>query len=161
MNVRIGQGYDVHRLVEGRKLILGGIEIPHHKGVLGHSDGDVLIHAICDALLGAANLRDIGFHFSDKNTQYKDIDSKILLKNIVEKIREKGYSIGNIDSTIVLQSPKISNCIPQMKSTLATVLNIDEDCISIKASTTEKLGFEGREEGVSAQVVALIMKSEK
>ncbi|MCL2682129.1 MAG: 2-C-methyl-D-erythritol 2,4-cyclodiphosphate synthase [Bacteroidales bacterium] len=156
MEIRIGQGYDVHRLVEGRKLILGGIEIPHHKGVLGHSDADVLIHAICDALLGAANLRDIGFHFSDKSTQYKDIDSKILLKNVVSKIYEKGYTIGNIDSTIVLQTPKISGYIPQMKSTLAVVMNIDENRVSIKASTTENMGFEGREEGVSAQAVVLL-----
>jgi 2-C-methyl-D-erythritol 2,4-cyclodiphosphate synthase len=156
MNVRIGQGYDVHRLVEGRKLILGGIEIPHHKGILGHSDGDVLIHAICDALLGAANLRDIGFHFSDKDANYKDIDSKILLKNVAAMIREKGYTIGNIDSTIVLQKPKISDYIPHMKSALAHVLNMDETCISIKATTTENMGFEGREEGVSAQAVVLL-----
>ncbi|MDR0436742.1 MAG: 2-C-methyl-D-erythritol 2,4-cyclodiphosphate synthase, partial [Bacteroidales bacterium] len=135
MEIRVGQGYDVHRLVEGRKLILGGVEIPHHKGVFGHSDADVLIHAICDALLGAANLRDIGFHFPDKDTQYKDIDSKILLENVVAKILEKGYKIGNIDSTIVLQTPKISDYISQMKSTLAAVTNIDEDRISIKAST--------------------------
>jgi len=156
MNIRIGQGYDVHRLVEGRKLVLGGIEIPHSKGSLGHSDGDVLIHAICDALLGAVNLRDIGFHFSDKDEAYKDIDSKILLKDVVAKISEKGYTIGNIDSTIVLQSPKISNCIPQMKTVLATILNTDETNISIKATTSEKMGFEGREEGVSAQAIVLL-----
>ncbi|MDR2907524.1 MAG: 2-C-methyl-D-erythritol 2,4-cyclodiphosphate synthase [Bacteroidales bacterium] len=156
---RIGQGYDVHRLVDGRKLILGGIEIPHNKGVLGHSDGDVLIHAICDALLGAANLRDIGFHFSDKDAAYKDIDSKILLRDVVAKIHEKGYAIGNIDSTIVLQSPKISGYIPQMKSTLAAVLNVDEDTISIKVTTSERMGFEGREEGVSAQAIALIIEN--
>ena len=161
MNVRIGQGYDVHRLVEGRKLILGGIEIPHHKGCLGHSDADVLTHSICDALLGAANLRDIGFHFSDKEAKYKDIDSRILLQNVVAKLHESGYSIGNIDSTIVLQTPKISNYIPQMKSTLAAVLSIREDDISIKATTTERMGFEGREEGISAQATALIMKNEK
>jgi len=154
--MRIGQGYDVHRLVEGRKLVLGGIEIPHNKGSLGHSDGDVLIHAICDALLGAANLRDIGFHFSDKDEKYKDIDSKILLKDVVGKISEKGYTIGNIDSTIVLQTPKISNYIPQMKTVLATILNTDETNISIKATTSEKMGFEGREEGVSAQAIVLI-----
>jgi len=157
MKIRIGQGYDVHRLVEGRKLILGGIEIPHTKGSLGHSDADVLIHAICDALLGAANLRDIGFHFSDKDEKYKNIDSKILLKNVVAMIRENGYEIGNIDSTIVLQTPKISDYIPQMKTTLANVLNIDETCMSIKASTTEKMGFEGREEGISAQAVVLLV----
>ena len=157
MNMRIGQGYDVHRLVEGRKLVLGGIEIPHNKGSLGHSDGDVLIHAICDALLGAANLRDIGFHFSDKDEKYKDIDSKILLKDVVAKISEKGYFIGNIDSTIVLQSPKISNYIPQMKTVLAEILSTDEANISIKATTSEKMGFEGREEGVSAQAVVLLL----
>ena len=156
--MRIGQGYDVHLLVEGRKLVLGGIEIPHNKGSLGHSDGDVLIHAICDALLGAANLRDIGFHFSDKDEKYKDIDSKILLKDVVEKISEKGYTIGNIDSTIVLQSPKISEYIPQMKTVLATILNTDETNISIKATTSEKMGFEGREEGASAQAIVLIQK---
>jgi len=156
MNMRIGQGYDVHRLVEGRKLVLGGIEIPHSKGSLGHSDGDVLIHAICDALLGAANLRDIGFHFSDKDEKYKDIDSKILLKDVVEKIAEKGYTIGNIDSTIVLQTPKISEYIPHMKTVLANILNTDENNISIKATTSEKMGFEGREEGVSAQAVVLL-----
>jgi len=156
MKLRIGQGYDVHRLVEGRKLVLGGIEIPHTKGSLGHSDGDVLIHAICDALLGAANLRDIGFHFSDKDAKYKDIDSKILLKNVAEKLHESGYKIENIDSTIVLQTPKISDYIPKMKSTLATVLNIEENLVSIKATTTENMGFEGREEGVSAQVVVLL-----
>ncbi|MCL2413078.1 MAG: 2-C-methyl-D-erythritol 2,4-cyclodiphosphate synthase [Bacteroidales bacterium] len=156
MKIRIGQGYDVHRLAEGRKFVLGGIEIPHIKGSLGHSDGDVLIHAICDALLGAANLRDIGFHFSDSDEKYKNIDSKILLKDVVAKISEKGYSIGNIDSTIVLQTPKISDYIPEMKSVLANILNIGEDFISIKATTTEKLGFEGHEEGVSAQVVVLL-----
>ena len=156
MNIRIGQGYDVHRLIEGRKLVLGGIEIPHTKGSLAHSDGDVLIHAICDALLGAANLRDIGFHFSDKDEKYKDIDSKILLKNVVAKLHEKGYNIGNIDSTIVLQTPKISEYIPEMKSVLANILKIDADCVSIKATTSEKMGFEGREEGVSAQAVVLL-----
>jgi 2-C-methyl-D-erythritol 2,4-cyclodiphosphate synthase len=156
MNVRIGQGYDVHRLVEGKKLTLGGIEIPYHKGGLGHSDADVLIHAICDALLGAGNLRDIGFHFPDNDAVYKGIDSKILLKDVVAKIHEKGYVIGNIDSTVVLQAPKISDYIPEMKSVLATILDIDEDCISIKASTSEQLGFEGREEGISAQAVVII-----
>jgi len=160
MKIRIGQGYDVHRLVSERKLILGGIEIPHTKGSLGHSDADVLIHAICDALLGAANLRDIGFHFPDKDAKYKNIDSKILLKNVVEMVRENGYEIENIDSTIVLQTPKISDYIPQMKSALATVLNIDENSVSIKATTTENMGFEGREEGVSAQAVVLVANRE-
>ena len=155
---RIGQGYDVHCLVEGRKLILGGIEIPHHKGSLGHSDADVLIHAICDALLGAANLRDVGFHFSDKDEKYRGIDSRILLQDVVAMICAKGYKIENIDSTIVLQSPKISKYIPLMKPVLATVLNIEEDCISIKATTSESLGFEGREEGISVHAIALISK---
>ncbi len=150
---RVGLGYDVHRLVENRKFILGGIDIPHHKGCEGHSDADVLIHAICDALLGAANLRDIGFHFSDKDPKYKNIDSKILLAEVCAKIREKGYTIGNIDSVIVLQSPKISEYIPLMKTALAKVLNIDEDCLSIKATTSERMGFEGREEGISAQAI--------
>ena len=160
MNIRIGQGYDVHRLVDGQGLILGGIKIPYHKSALGHSDADVLIHAICDALLGAANLRDIGFHFSDKDEQYKGINSKILLKDVVAKIHEKGYRIGNIDSTVVLQEPKISTYIPQMKTALATVLNVDESCVSIKATTTESMGFEGRGEGISAQTVALLMKND-
>ena len=159
MRIRIGQGYDVHRLVSERKLVLGGIEIPHTKGTLGHSDGDVLIHAICDALLGAANLRDIGFHFSDTEAKYEGIDSKILLKNVASKLHENGYDIVNIDSTIVLQTPKISDYIPKMKSTLADVLNMDENDISIKATTTENMGFEGREEGVSAQAVVLVKSS--
>ncbi len=153
---RVGLGYDVHRLVENRKFILGGIDIPHHKGCEGHSDADVLIHAICDALLGAANLRDIGFQFSDKDPKYKNIDSKILLAEVCVKIRKKGYTIGNIDSVIVLQSPKISEYIPLMKTALAKVLNIDEDCLSIKATTSERMGFEGREEGISAQAIALL-----
>jgi 2-C-methyl-D-erythritol 2,4-cyclodiphosphate synthase len=158
MKIRIGQGYDVHRLVSERKLVLGGIEIPHTKGTLGHSDGDVLIHAICDALLGAANLRDIGFHFSDTEAKYEGIDSKILLKNVVSKLHENGYDIVNIDSTIVLQTPKISDHIPKMKSALADVLNIEENLVSIKATTTENMGFEGREEGISAQAIVLLNK---
>ena len=156
MKIRIGQGYDVHRLVSERRLVLGGIEIPHTKGTLGHSDGDVLIHAICDALLGAANLRDIGFHFPETEAKYEGVDSKILLQNVASKLHENGYDIVNIDSTIVLQTPKISEYIPKMKSALADVLNIDENNISIKATTTENMGFEGREEGVSAQAVVLL-----
>lgn len=158
MDIRVGFGYDVHRLEEGRDFILGGVKIEHTKGALGHSDADVLIHAICDALLGAANLNDIGFHFSDKDPQYKGIDSKILLAKVLEMLREKGFSIGNIDSTISLQKPKIATHIPDMKKVLAGVMHIDEDRISIKATTTERLGFEGREEGVSAYAVVLINK---
>ena len=158
MNFRVGFGYDVHRLEPGRRLILGGTEIPHHKGAAGHSDADVLIHAICDALLGAANLNDIGFHFPDNDAQYKGIDSSILLKKVSNLILQKGYSIGNIDSTVALEKPKIAGFIPQMKAQLAQALKISEDMISIKATTTEKLGFEGREEGVSAYAVVLIEK---
>ncbi|MFZ4399527.1 MAG: 2-C-methyl-D-erythritol 2,4-cyclodiphosphate synthase [Bacteroidales bacterium] len=159
MKIRIGFGFDVHQLQEGKPFYLGGIEIPHFKGSVGHSDADVLIHAICDALLGAANLRDIGYHFSDKSTEFKGIDSKILLKRTVDIIRTKNYSISNIDCTICLQQPKISGFIPEMQNILASVMNIETDDISIKATTTEKLGFEGREEGVSAYAVALIQKA--
>jgi 2-C-methyl-D-erythritol 2,4-cyclodiphosphate synthase len=159
MNIRVGFGYDVHRLVGGREFMLGGIAIPHSKGAAGHSDADVLIHAICDALLGAANLNDIGFHFSDKDPKFKDIDSSSLLAEVVRMIAARGYSIGNIDTTLSLQTPKISGFIPQMKEKLAKTLATSEDNISIKATTTEKLGFEGREEGVSAYAVALIRKA--
>lgn len=158
MSIRIGFGYDVHRLEKGHRFMLGGIEIPHEKGATGHSDADVLVHAICDALLGAANLNDIGFHFSDKDPKFKGIDSTMLLGEVVEMIKTKGYSIGNVDSTIALQQPKIAGFIPQMKKRLAEALSIDEDFISIKATTTEKLGFEGRGEGVSAYAVVLIVK---
>lgn len=156
MKFRTGFGFDVHKLENGNELCLGGILIPHYKKALGHSDADVLIHAICDALLGAANLRDIGFHFPDNSDDYKNIDSKILLKKVVSLISEKGYSISNIDSTICLQKPKISPYISEMKNILALTMNIDIDDISIKATTTERLGFEGREEGVSAYAVVLI-----
>lgn len=158
MNIRVGFGFDVHRLVEERDLTLGGIVIPHTKGTLGHSDGDVLIHAICDALLGAANMRDIGYHFPDTSDDFKGIDSKILLKRTIEIIATKGYKIGNIDSTLSLQSPKIKEFIPTMQKVLAKVCEIERDAIAIKATTTEKLGFEGREEGVSAHAVVLINK---
>ena len=158
MKIRTGIGYDVHKLAEGRALTVGGIKIPHEKGTLGHSDGDVLIHAICDALLGAANLRDIGFHFPDTAAEYKGIDSKILLKKVVKLIREKGFEISNIDSTIVLQRPKIKDYIPQMKQILAQTMQIPEEDVSVKATTTEKLGFTGREEGVSAYASVLIIK---
>ena len=155
---RIGFGYDVHQLVEDRELWLGGIEIPHTKGSLGHSDGDALIHAICDAILGAAKLRDIGFHFPDTSLEYKGIDSKILLSKVSNLIKSKGYSIGNIDSTICLQRPKIKDYIPIMEQTLSKVLNIDIDSVSIKATTTEKLGFVGTEDGVAAYAVVLLYK---
>jgi 2-C-methyl-D-erythritol 2,4-cyclodiphosphate synthase len=158
MKIRVGFGYDVHRLENGKVFTLGGIKIEHHKGAVGHSDADVLIHAICDALLGAANLRDIGFHFSDKDPKFKGIDSKILLGQVNELLHQKGFSICNIDSTISLQKPKISAMIPEMQKSLAQTLGISPDDISIKATTTETLGFEGREEGVSASAVALIEK---
>jgi len=159
MKIRVGFGYDVHQLKEGEDFWLGGIKIEHTKGAVGHSDADVLIHVICDALLGAANMRDIGYHFSDTDPQYKGIDSKILLKETVSLIRGKGWEIENIDSTICLQKPKINPHIPAMKTCLAEVMNIPEDDISIKATTTERLGFVGREEGVSAYATVLISKS--
>lgn len=158
MKIRVGFGYDVHRLTENRELWLGGIKIDHEKGLLGHSDADVLLHAICDALLGAANLRDIGFHFPDTSTKYENIDSKILLKKTLEVISEKGYTIGNIDATICAERPKINPHIPNMKKVIADILKISEDDISIKATTSEKMGFVGREEGYAAYVVALIEK---
>jgi 2-C-methyl-D-erythritol 2,4-cyclodiphosphate synthase len=151
-------GYDVHQLVSSRDLWLGGIKIEHELGLLGHSDADVLIHAICDAILGAANMRDIGFHFPDKNPEFKNIDSKILLRKTVELVREKGFEIGNVDATICAERPKINPHIPQMQQVLAETMGVDADDISIKATTTEKLGFTGREEGISAYAVALIVK---
>jgi len=158
LKLRIGFGYDVHRLEAGYPLFIGGIKIEHAKGAVGHSDADVLIHAICDALLGAANLRDIGFHFPDTSSKYKGIDSKILLEEVWALIKEKGYSINNIDSTVCLQKPKVSAYISEMKSTLAPILELDINDISIKATTTEKLGFVGTEEGISAYAVVLINK---
>lgn len=158
MKIRVGMGYDVHQLAEGEEFWLGGIKVPHTKGAVGHSDADVLIHVICDALLGAANLRDIGYHFADTDPQFKGIDSKILLKDVVKLLEEKGYSIGNIDSTICLQKPKINPHIPEMKKVLAEVMGVDEEDVSIKATTTEKLSFVGREEGVSAYATVLIQK---
>lgn len=157
--MRIGIGYDVHQLVPDRKLWLGGVEIPHTLGLLGHSDADVLIHAICDAILGAAALGDIGKHFPDNDPNYKNIDSKILLKKCGELIAEKGYRIDNIDSIVVAQKPKIGPYIPMMRQTLAEVLGIEADQVSVKATTTEHLGFEGREEGISAQAVVLLESS--
>src|SRR6056297_995779 len=159
MNVRIGYGYDVHRLKEGRELILGGIKIPHNKGCVAHSDGDVLVHAICDALLGAAALRDIGYHFPDTDNQYKNIDSKILLKKTIQILHDNGYSLGNIDSTICLQKPKIQDFIPEMIQTIASVMNVAKNKISIKATTSEKLGFIGEEKGIAAHAMVLIEKT--
>ena len=158
MKIKVGFGYDVHELKEGESLIIGGIKIDHHKGTIAHSDGDVLIHAICDALLGAANLRDIGYQFPDDKESLKGIDSKILLKETSKLLRDKGYSIGNIDTTIVLQKPKLKSKIPEMQQILTNILELDTEDMSIKATTTEKLGFNGREEGVSAYATVLITK---
>ena len=158
MRIRVGFGYDVHQLVEGRDLWLGGVKLQHSKGLLGHSDADVLIHAICDALLGAANMRDIGFHFPDNSADYKGIDSKILLKKVVELIATKGYKVGNIDVTVCAERPKLNPHIPEMQQVLAEVMGVDADDVSIKATTTEKLGFTGREEGISAFATVLIEK---
>ncbi len=158
MNIRVGFGYDVHQLQEGYDFWLGGIKLEHTKGAVGHSDADVLIHVICDALLGAANMRDIGFHFSDKDPQYKGIDSKILLRDVMKLIRKEGYEIGNIDTTVCLQLPKVNPSIPAIKTCLAEVMGISEGQVSIKATTTEQLGFVGREEGVSAYATVLIQK---
>ena len=155
---RVGFGYDVHQLVEGRELWLGGIRIEHTMGLLGHSDADVLIHAICDALLGAANLRDIGYHFPDTAGEYKNIDSKILLARTIGLLSEKGYRVGNIDATVCAEKPKLNPHIPAMQHTLAGVMGVDDDQVSIKATTTEKLGFTGRQEGISAYAVCLICK---
>lgn len=159
MTIRVGLGYDVHQLVEGRELWLGGIKIPYEKGLLGHSDADVLIHAICDALLGAANLRDIGYRFPDTSAENKDIDSKILLRKVIRLIATKGYRVGNIDATVCAERPKLNPHIPEMCRCLAEVMGIDEDKVSVKATTTERLGFTGRGEGISAYTVCLIEKS--
>ena len=156
--IRVGMGFDVHKLVEGRDLWLGGIKIDHSMGLLGHSDADVLLHAVSDALLGAANMRDIGFHFPDTSDITLDMDSKIILKRVVELIGEKGYRVGNIDATICAERPKINPHVPAMKACMASVMVIYEDQISIKATTTERLGFTGREEGMSAYAVCLIEK---
>ena len=157
-NIRVGMGYDVHALVEGRKLFLGGVQIPHDRGLLGHSDADVLIHAVCDALLGAANMRDIGYHFPDTSDETKDMDSKIILHRTVELIGQKGYKVGNIDATVCAQHPKLNPFIPEMCQSMAQVIGCDPDCVSVKATTTEHLGFTGREEGISAYAVCLITK---
>ena len=158
MNIRVGFGYDVHKLVENRDLWLGGIKIDYELGLLGHSDADVLIHAICDALLGAANMRDIGYHFPDTSASTLDIDSKILLRKTMSLIASKGYRLGNVDATVCAERPKINPHVEEMKRCLAEVMDTDVDNISIKATTTEKLGFTGREEGISAYATVLIEK---
>jgi len=158
MKIRVGFGYDVHKLGEGEELWIGGIQIDHIKGSIGHSDGDVLIHAICDALLGAANLRDIGYHFPDTDPSLKGIDSKILLRKTIDLITNKGFTIGNIDSTIALQKPKLKDLIPTMQKVLADAMCIDIEDVAIKATTTEKLGFVGTEAGIAAYATVLISK---
>lgn len=158
MKLRVGQGYDVHQLQDDLDLFIGGIKIPHTKGCIAHSDGDVLIHAICDALLGAAALRDIGYHFPDNNSEFKNIDSKILLQKTMHILNQQGYSLVNIDSTVCLQKPKIQDFIPKMIETLAEVIQTNKENISIKATTTEKLGFVGTEQGISAFATVLIQK---
>jgi len=159
MKIRVGFGFDVHQLVEGRDLWLGGVKLQHTKGLLGHSDADVLIHAICDALLGAASMRDIGYHFPDNAPEYKNIDSKLLLKRVVELISTKGYRVGNIDATVCAEQPKLNPHIPVMQQVLAALMGVEVDDVSIKATTTEKLGFTGREEGISAYATVLIEKN--
>ena len=156
MNIRIGYGYDVHQLSEGEDLILGGVHIPYNKGSVGHSDADVLIHTICDAILGAANMRDIGFHFPDTSVKYRGIDSKILLKDVMALIRKKGYDIINIDSTVCLEKPKVNPHIPQMQEILSDCMQIEVNQLSIKATTSEKMGFVGTEKGIAAHAVALL-----
>ena len=157
--MRIGQGFDVHQLVEGRKLIIGGVEIPHEKGLLGHSDADVLLHAICDALLGAAALGDIGRHFPDSDPRYKGIDSRHLLREVGQLLKGKGFRVTNLDATIIAQAPKMAPYIAQMVANIAADLEVAADCVNVKATTTEKLGFTGRGEGIAAQAVCLIAKA--
>ena len=159
MKIRVGFGFDVHQLRENEEFWLGGILVPHTKGAVGHSDADVLIHVMCDAILVAANMRDIGFHFPDTSADYKGIDSKKLLAEVIRLVEEKGWKVGNIDSTICLQQPKVNPHIPAMKKVLAEIIHITEDELSIKATTTEKLGYVGREEGVSAYAVVLLESS--
>ena len=156
--IRVGFGIDVHKFVENRDLWIGGVKIPYELGLAGHSDADVLIHAICDALLGAAHMRDIGYHFPDTAGEFKNIDSKILLRQTIELIASKGYRVGNIDATVCAERPKLKAHIPLMQQTLADVMGIDEEDVTIKATTTEKLGFTGREEGISAYATVLIEK---
>ena len=159
MKIRVGQGYDVHRWVEGRPWILGGVEIPSEKGPLGHSDADVVCHVLCDALLGAANMRNIGYHFSDKDPLWKGVASTLLLKKVMEMIREAGWELSNADVTVILDQPKLNPIIPAIKDNLALVMGVDVDQISLKATTSEGLGFVGRAEGISAMAVALITKA--
>jgi 2-C-methyl-D-erythritol 2,4-cyclodiphosphate synthase len=156
VNIRIGYGYDVHQLREGEDLIVGGIHIPHTKGSVGHSDADVLIHTICDAILGAANMRDIGFHFPDTSADYKGIDSKILLRDVMSLIRGKGFEVVNIDSTVCLEKPKVNPHIPHMQEVLSECMQIEVNQLSIKATTSEKMGFVGTEKGIAAHAVALL-----
>jgi 2-C-methyl-D-erythritol 2,4-cyclodiphosphate synthase len=156
--MRIGQGFDVHQLVTGRKLIIGGVDIPFEKGLLGHSDADVLLHAICDAILGAAALGDIGKHFADTDAKYKDIDSRILLRVVAQKVADCGHLIGNVDATIIAQAPKMAPHIPQMVANIAADLGIAKTAVNVKATTTEKLGYTGRGEGIAAQAVALLTR---
>ena len=158
MKIRVGFGFDVHQLVPNRELWLGGIQFEHELGLLGHSDADVLIHAICDALLGAANMRDIGYHFPDNAGEFKNIDSKILLAKTVDLIATKGFQVGNVDATVCAERPKLKARIPEMQEVLAKLMKVDVDDVSIKATTTEKLGFTGREEGISAYATVLIEK---
>ncbi len=158
MKIRVGQGYDVHRWVEGRPCILGGVEIPSEKGPLGHSDADVVCHVLCDALLGAANMRNIGYHFSDKDPMWKGVVSTLLLKKVMEMIREAGWELANADVTVILDQPKLNPIIPAIKDNLASVMGVEVDQISVKATTSEGLGFVGRAEGISAMAVALIQK---
>ncbi len=155
--MRIGSGFDVHQLVEGRKLIIGGVDIPHHKGLLGHSDADVLLHAVCDALLGAAALGDIGKHFADTDANYKDIDSRLLLRDVARKIEVAGFHVGNVDVTVIAQAPKMAPHIPQMIANIADDLGITRHAVSVKATTTEQLGYIGRGEGIAAQAVVLLL----
>ncbi len=155
--MRIGQGFDVHQLVKERKLIIGGVEIPYERGLLGHSDADVLLHAICDALLGAAALGDIGKHFSDAEAKYKDIDSRILLRESLHLVREQGYRVANVDATIIAQAPKMAPHIPQMVANIAADLRVERSAVNVKATTTERLGFTGRAEGIAAQAVVLLL----
>ena len=156
--MRIGSGYDVHRLTEGRKLILGGVEIPFEKGLLGHSDADVLVHAVMDALLGAAGLWDIGHAFPDNDPAYAGIDSMLLLARVRDMLTEKGYTVGNVDATILAQRPKLASHIPQMRRNIAQVLGVEEDCVNVKATTEEGLGFTGSGEGMAAHAVALLVR---
>lgn len=158
MKIKVGFGFDVHQLKEGHPFVLGGVTLDHHAGAFGHSDADVLLHAICDALLGAANLRDIGYHFSNTDNRWKGISSLVLLQHIVQLLAHKGYSIGNIDAMVCLEAPKINPHIPAMKTNIAAAISIDEDDISIKATTNEQMGFIGRQEGVTAYAVCLIEK---